>query len=151
MTRGHRASVQGRFIFVQLQAMPEAANGSVRMLSSSPWLQAASQWIARIMLIDPGNLGYSENNGGPIVQTSEQSYFDGKEFMTVRHLTVRGTNFEIGRRLGELAMQRYGTSPADYVSDPLYVRARRVYFQRNYPIHWVPNFANLFAGIVERK
>lgn len=70
------------------------------------------------------------------MQTSEQSYFDGKEFMTVRHLTVRGTNFEIGRRLGELAIQRYGTSPADYLSDPVYARARRAYFQRNYPIHW---------------
>ena len=70
------------------------------------------------------------------MQAHEQSYSDGEGFMTVRHLAVRGTNFEIGRRLGELAIQRRGKSPADYVANPLYARARRAYFQRNYPIHW---------------
>ena len=56
--------------------------------------------------------------------------------MTVRHLVVRGTNFEIGRQLGELAIRRYGKTPADYAAQPVYARARRLYFQRNYPIHW---------------
>ena len=56
--------------------------------------------------------------------------------MTVRHLAIHGTNFEIGQRLGELAMKRLGKSPADFAAIPLFVRARRQYFQRHYPIHW---------------
>jgi hypothetical protein len=56
--------------------------------------------------------------------------------MTVHHLTLRGTNFEIGRRLGELAIQRHCKSPGDYSTNPVYARARRLYFQHNYPVHW---------------
>lgn len=71
------------------------------------------------------------------MRITEQSFFEGSnDFMTVRHLTVRGTNFEIGRKLGETAVERYGKSPARYAADPTYARARRVYFQRDYPIHW---------------
>lgn len=70
------------------------------------------------------------------MQVSEQSYFEGEGFMTVRHLRVHGTNFEIGRRVGELTLQRHGKSPADYLTNPLYARARRAYVRRNYPIHW---------------
>lgn len=71
------------------------------------------------------------------MRITEKSFFEGSDnFMTVRHLTVRGTNFEIGRELGEMAVERYGQSPARYAADPTYARARRVYFQRDYPIHW---------------
>ena len=62
------------------------------------------------------------------MQTKEQSYFEREGFMTVRHLVVHGANFEIGRRLGEIAIQRHGKSPADYLANPLYARARRAYF-----------------------
>jgi hypothetical protein len=71
------------------------------------------------------------------MQVNEQAYFGGvDDFMTVRHLTIHGSNFEIGRALGELARDRYGMSPADYAADPVYASARRAYFQRNYPVHW---------------
>ena len=67
----------------------------------------------------------------------EQTYFGRPgDFMTVRHLTIRGTNFEIGRTLGALAIERYGRTPAHLVAEPLYARARRLYTQRHYPIHW---------------
>jgi predicted choloylglycine hydrolase len=56
--------------------------------------------------------------------------------MTVRHLTIHGTNFEIGHQLGKLAIERYGQSLDHYEANPVYARARRVYFQRNYPVHW---------------
>jgi Acyl-coenzyme A:6-aminopenicillanic acid acyl-transferase len=66
----------------------------------------------------------------------EHVYFDKSgDFMTVRHLAVGGTNFEIGRTLGTLASERYGQTPDDLVADSMYVRARRLYVQRNYPIH----------------
>ena len=42
------------------------------------------------------------------MRASEKSYFEGEGFVTVRHLSLHGTNFEIGRRLGEIAIQRHG-------------------------------------------
>lgn len=67
----------------------------------------------------------------------EKSLFERSgSFMTVRHLTLLGTNFEIGQKLGELAIERYGRVASDFLADPLYVRARRQYFKQNYPIHW---------------
>lgn len=59
-----------------------------------------------------------------------------EDFMTVRRLRIRGTNFEIGRTLGMVARERYGQSADMYRTDPIFVRARRHYYQRNYPIHW---------------
>ena len=45
------------------------------------------------------------------------------DFMTVRHLTIGGTNREIGQALAETVMRRHGTSPADVRGDPPMVRA----------------------------
>ncbi len=71
------------------------------------------------------------------MQVNEQTFFDELDsFVTVRHLTMHGTNFEIGHKLAKLAIERYNRSPADYVANPIYAKARRVYYQRNYPIHW---------------
>ena len=68
---------------------------------------------------------------------SEQAFFDGLvSFVAVHHLTMHGTNFQIGHKLAELAIERYGQSPAHYAANPVCAKARRVYFQRNYPIHW---------------
>lgn len=69
--------------------------------------------------------------------SKETTFFGGDDsFMTVHHLTLRGTNFQIGQHLGKLASERYGKSLTDYKANPLYARARRLYFQHNYPIHW---------------
>jgi hypothetical protein len=71
-----------------------------------------------------------------MMSVREQVLFGGpRDFMTVRHLTIGGTNFEIGRTLGALAVERYGQTPDDLVADPVYARARRVYMQHHYPIH----------------
>ncbi len=67
----------------------------------------------------------------------EKVYFGGHDdFVTVRHLTLRGTNREIGRKLAGLAARRYGMRAAHFEADPLFTRARRTYLQRNYPIQW---------------
>lgn len=67
----------------------------------------------------------------------EQIYFDGSDsFATVYHLTMRGTNFEIGQKLTELAIERYGVSSAKREAEPIYSQARRTYLQRNHPIFW---------------
>lgn len=66
----------------------------------------------------------------------EKTFFGGSEnFMSLRHLTLRGTNFQIGQHIGKLAIERYRHTPERYRANPLYARARRLYFQRNYPIH----------------
>jgi Acyl-coenzyme A:6-aminopenicillanic acid acyl-transferase len=66
----------------------------------------------------------------------EKVFFEGTDsFMTVRHLTIRGTNFEIGQQLGKRAIERYGYSPERYRANPLYAKARKAYFRHNYPIH----------------
>ena len=71
------------------------------------------------------------------MHSNEQNLFNELDsFMTVHHLTLRGTNFQIGQKLAELAMERHGQSIADHTADPVYAKAQRVYFQRNYPIHW---------------
>lgn len=70
------------------------------------------------------------------MKAEEKVYLENEGLMTVRHLRIRGTNFEIGRRIGELAIKRYGKSPAHHRADPVFSTARRAYFQRNYPIHW---------------
>jgi hypothetical protein len=69
--------------------------------------------------------------------TSEDVVAGGPDdFMTVRRLAVTGTNFEIGRVIGELAIERYEQIAEHYLGNARFVRARRAYFQRHYPIHW---------------
>jgi hypothetical protein len=57
------------------------------------------------------------------------------DFLEVRHLTLRGSNFDIGKKLAEVARQQLGvrTGRSD---DRLRTRAQREYFQRNAPIHF---------------
>ena len=69
------------------------------------------------------------------MRANETSCLKAEGFMNVRHLTLHGTNFEIGRRLAEIAIQRYGKSPANYMASPLYASAARL-LPRNYPILW---------------
>jgi Acyl-coenzyme A:6-aminopenicillanic acid acyl-transferase len=67
----------------------------------------------------------------------EQTFFGGPDdFMAVRHLRIRGTNFEIGHALGTLAIARYGRGPDHLAARPLFARARRIYTQRHFPIQW---------------
>jgi hypothetical protein len=59
-----------------------------------------------------------------------------KGFMTVRYLVMRGPNFEIGRKLGEIAMNRHGITRDHLLSlDPVVTSGRKRYFELNYPIH----------------
>lgn len=69
--------------------------------------------------------------------TREQAFFNRPDsFMTVRQLTIHGTNFQIGQQLGKLARERYGKTADHFRGDPIFARARRVYVQHNYPIQW---------------
>lgn len=68
---------------------------------------------------------------------AEQVYFDNeKNFPTVRHLKLQGTNFEIGKQIGIIAVERYGESIEQHETNPDFANARRKYFQRNCPHLW---------------
>ena len=71
------------------------------------------------------------------MHTDERSHFGAPgDFMTVRHLTLRGTNAEIGRAVAEIAQRRHGASLEDLRADPVFVRARRDFLRGVYPLHW---------------
>jgi Acyl-coenzyme A:6-aminopenicillanic acid acyl-transferase len=55
-------------------------------------------------------------------------------FMTVDHLTVSGSQTEIGRLLAEEARTSYGWRPVP--ADPVMSRARRTWFEQNWPQHY---------------
>ena len=56
------------------------------------------------------------------------------DFMIVRHVRMRGTNRDIGRKIAEIAKQRHGARPDS--ADPLVLRTRRDFYKRNYPTHY---------------
>lgn len=58
---------------------------------------------------------------------------DPKDFPTVRHLVLQGSNYEIGKQLATIAMERYGMRKRP-PGDPRIIHARRLYFQQHYPI-----------------
>ncbi len=55
------------------------------------------------------------------------------EFVTVRHIVIGGSNQVIGKKLAEIARERYRVRPVKN-PDPIYGKARLGYMERNYPI-----------------
>ena len=55
------------------------------------------------------------------------------EFVTVRHIVIGGSNQAIGKKLAEIARERYSVRLAKN-PDPIYGKARLSYMERNYPI-----------------
>jgi hypothetical protein len=55
------------------------------------------------------------------------------DFMAVRHVSVSGSQVEIGRALAEQARRTYGWTPAP--ADRVKARARRAWFARHWPQH----------------
>ena len=89
----------------------------------------ASSYVALALLLIPPalpataqDLKYTETviAGGP------------DKFMEVRHVVLKGSNFEIGKRTGEIA-KKDGT-PITPSNDRIMNRAKREYMAKNYPI-----------------
>ncbi|MGW8322235.1 MAG: C45 family autoproteolytic acyltransferase/hydrolase, partial [Thermodesulfobacteriota bacterium] len=55
------------------------------------------------------------------------------EFVIVRHIVIRGSNQAIGKKIAEIARERYGVRLAKN-PDSIYGKARLSYMERNYPI-----------------
>ena len=60
---------------------------------------------------------------------------DPEILIEVRHLKIKGSNREIGRKLSEIARERHGVQLTTK-TDPLRNRCQRIYLQKNYPIHY---------------
>jgi hypothetical protein len=56
------------------------------------------------------------------------------EYMEVRHITINGTNEEIGYVLGEIAKTNYGIKKLNQYADSSYAKARLEYMKINDPI-----------------
>jgi predicted choloylglycine hydrolase len=56
------------------------------------------------------------------------------KFVTVRHVVLKGSNFEIGKKIGEFA-KRNGTT-ITLSDDHILNRAKRKYIAQNYPIYY---------------
>jgi hypothetical protein len=76
-------------------------------------------------------------SASPVTAEEQAVVADPESFMAVRHLAIRGGNFDIGRTIGQTAVDRYGDTVQAHATDPVHARARRRYFQRHYPIHWM--------------
>ena len=59
---------------------------------------------------------------------------DEDAFVTVRHVRIDGSNFEIGRRLAELGKTRHGYQPSQ-PEDKQLAAERLEYFQEKFPAH----------------
>ncbi len=57
------------------------------------------------------------------------------DFMRVRHLILRGSQYEIGARLAQIGLYEHGVRKAP-AAEPLKVRAQRRYMQKNFPLHY---------------
>ncbi len=69
------------------------------------------------------------------VRFQEEIVGPGNGSAIVRRFRVRGSNEAIGQMAAAVAASRHGVRPEDLLGDGRYVRARRAYFQRTYPIH----------------
>lgn len=56
-----------------------------------------------------------------------------ESYMEARHIVLKGSNEEIGKALGDIAQNDYGTKLVKY-ADPVYAEARREYMKKNYPV-----------------
>ena len=84
---------------------------------------------------DEGEAGKADGSTTPPLVFKEEVVAGGPEdFMEVRHLVLRGSNFEIGKKLAEIAREHHGSGPIPYPSRR-HTRAQLRYFEKNYPIH----------------
>ncbi|MFH1681272.1 MAG: C45 family peptidase [Candidatus Eisenbacteria bacterium] len=77
--------------------------------------------------------GGAERSAGGIEFREEIVAGGPDDFMEVRHIVLRGSNFEIGRKLAEIARERHGAGPIPSRA-PEETRAQREYFEAHYPV-----------------
>jgi predicted choloylglycine hydrolase len=97
-------------------------NRSSRKIITSVSFAWAMLWIAAALPAAAPDLKHTETviAGGP------------DKFVEVRHVVLRGSNFEIGQRIGEMARKDGATVRPS--NDRVRNRAKREYMAKNYPI-----------------
>jgi hypothetical protein len=81
--------------------------------------------------VNPGN-DHGDDHGTTVCSVVAGGGPD--DFMTVRHLVVRGTQRDVGRELAREALAHFPT--IDPPDDPALNRARRRWVERNWPEHY---------------
>lgn len=71
-----------------------------------------------------------------LFKSETQLPLDTSGFMTVRHLTLKGTSYEIGNHLASLARTRHHVEPRRHPSETLRNRFQREYVAKRYPLHF---------------
>lgn len=88
----------------------------------------------RPMWRDPRNTPRITKQAEEFMTTDRDIIAGGpRDFMTVRRLTLAGSQAEIGRSLAAEATTAYGWAPVP--ADPVLSRARRTWFERHWPQH----------------
>lgn len=84
---------------------------------------------------------YAQAPEASVATAASESYFverpvvnDDDSFITVRHVEIRGSNFEIGRKLAKLAQQRHGNTASE-PADTSLAADRLAYFSEKFPVH----------------
>jgi penicillin V acylase-like amidase (Ntn superfamily) len=86
----------------------------------------------------------------PLVEQERIIAGSPADSMEVRHLILKGTNEAIGRRLAEIARDRYQAKLTPG-TDPVRTRAQRLYIEKNYPILYerMRGLASLFGHSID--
>src|SRR5690242_4589083 len=66
----------------------------------------------------------------------EQTVCSNNEHFTVRHVILKGNNFDIGHHLGKLALHRYPNSMAANNEDPRIISCQNAYMKSHYLEHY---------------
>jgi hypothetical protein len=90
--------------------------------------------VSLIVLIGSATPAVGDEKPATKLAVDEKIVAGGGEHdaLKVRHLALRGSNFDIGRKLAEIAIERYAAKPP-IAPDPLVARAQRQYMKDRYP------------------
>lgn len=110
-----------------------------RVSKSAYWIAALTfGTIIGYALWSPPNLASDKPKATPTgtLNFSEKVVAGGPtDFMVVRHVKMAGSNSEIGKKLAEIAKARHAVTLR--TTDPTALRARREFYRRNYPHHFL--------------
>ncbi len=102
-----------------------------------------------IAAVTPG-LAVAGDSDQANVESSERVVAGGpNDYMTVRHLRLRGSQRDIGRKLAQIAETRHGVTPQR--PEPSRARGRLEFYRDAYPMHYqrALGVADHFAASVE--
>jgi len=88
--------------------------------------------LVLVILFVIANLNFAQNK----FYFSEKSVAGGSgNFLEVKHIKMKGSNFEIGKKLGEIAIKNHKLN-IPLAKDKLKSKVQKNYLKKNYPVHF---------------